>query len=84
MDKNVKQYMLIPKGVHCKSSSIYFVLDKACAACSQHGQNMAPFAQSYPELRVFLSPERGLGLGMCYSSPFIHGCNMAHVNIASF
>lgn len=26
-----KEYMLVPKGVHCKSSNIYFAVEKAWA-----------------------------------------------------
>ena len=47
--------MLVLKEVHCKSSSTFLGQSMRCVV--QHSQNLVPFTQSSPELRVPLSPE---------------------------
>ena len=89
--KIIDQYMLVLKEVHCKSSSTFLGQSMRCVV--QHSQNLVPFTQSSPELRVPLSPEgEGLGSRMFATArymskkekniKFVHGVFLAIINEA--
>ena len=68
--KIIDQYMLVLMEVHCTSSSTF--LGQSMRFVVQHSQNLVPFTQSSPELRVPLSPEgEGLGSRMFATARYI-------------